>query len=331
MKGKLFFVFWCVIGGGLIAISLVSRDQSNAMIARVESRVISVSFEDPVKIQSILVVPGQKVNQGDVLLIAESSGLDLDLDQKRNQLAQLEQQMANANREHSRQLASLKEAFVQKESELRGRIEQLQLEIRESRESNSVIEQITGSGPKEDSLRLLEINQLASDLDFLRRTNRNEQARMTGSLSDKMGTLKGQMAIINKELEVLETKKEKLVCRSEGDGTIGNVFVDIDELVPPYGKLLSLYEKNPSQIKAFVSEVFASQLRVGDSVLVRASGRGIEAKGVIEEIGTRVTDYPQQFNPTNDRYGQEVFIRIPQIHTFLDGEKVLVYPTQLSK
>ena len=129
------------------------------------------------------------------------------------------------------------------------------------------------------------------------------------------------------EIVELENENGQLLRRAEKKGTIGNMFVQRNELVPPYKTLFTVYDLNPTLIKAFVQEQGVQNLRIGARVMVESINRKYEIEGQIIEIGSRVTAYPDKINPlTNQKsYGQEIFVNIPNDNDFLNGEKVFVY------
>jgi multidrug resistance efflux pump len=123
----------------------------------------------------------------------------------------------------------------------------------------------------------------------------------------------------------LNEEKKELIRVSPIDGTIGNVFAQIDELVSPYTTIISIYEAKPTVIKAYVNERRRQDVSVGDKVLVESSNRKYSITGEIFEVGSRITDYPQRLIENQlDLFGQEIFISIPKDNRFLGGEKVFV-------
>ena len=57
-----------------------------------------------------------------------------------------------------------------------------------------------------------------------------------------------------KEIELLEDEANYLKNYAPVDGTIGDVIAQVGELIAPYTTVLSLYEMNPSVIKAYMNE-----------------------------------------------------------------------------
>ena len=129
-----------------------------------------------------------------------------------------------------------------------------------------------------------------------------------------------------KELILLENEANFLNNYAPVDGTIGDVMAQVGELIPPYTTIMSLYEINPTIIKAFMNEKNRYNLSVGDEVLVESSNRDYSISGIVTEVGSRIVTYPNRLLEVQDRkiWGQELFIKIPENNDFLNGEKVYV-------
>lgn len=327
MKKYLFFGFWVVIGILLLILSLISKNEKNAMIARVESRVVALSFQYPVKVRAMHVVPGQRVQKGDLLFEVSSPAIDLDIEQRENELAGLDLEISSVEDELDRKIQLKQTEYEIELAEERSDLRILKAEASARKSSREAVSGITGVAPRNDSVTLIKIRDLELGISALLDQKSKELSALESEKNNRLAILHSQKEIVEKEALALNVMKESLTNRAANEGTVGNVFVENNELVSPYKKLLTLYEIKPTLIKAYVNEGQASILRIGDRVLIRASNREISTEGEIEEIGTRVTDYPIQINPGAEaRYGQEVFIRIPQAHEFLDGEMVLVFP-----
>ena len=103
--------------------------------------------------------------------------------------------------------------------------------------------------------------------------------------------------------------------------------MQLNELVPPYQSILSIYSLNPTIIKAFVNERGMRGINVGANVEVESTNRMYKISGEIIEIGSRITSFPEKLNVINGvkSYGQEIFVKISENNKFLNGEKVYVY------
>jgi HlyD family secretion protein len=131
---------------------------------------------------------------------------------------------------------------------------------------------------------------------------------------------------LQKELEALVLEETELVRRAEIDGTIGNVNAQTGELLSPYTTILSIYESNPTVIKAVMNEGYKYAMEVGKVVKVESMNRSYSIEGKVTEIGARIIEYPSRLksNQNIQMWGQELFIKIPKDNKFLNGERVIV-------
>ena len=90
--------------------------------------------------------------------------------------------------------------------------------------------------------------------------------------------------------------------------------------------MLSVYENNPTIIRAFTNEHNNIDLVSGTEVLVESTNRQYKIKGTIVEIGSRIIEYPDRLRTFDQlpSWGREIFIQIPEESKFLNGEKVFV-------
>lgn len=313
----------------LAALSLVYRDSSEAMVAQVESEVAVISYPKAVRVSKLYVVPGQDVKKGDLLLEVERPDLKLDLEKKENDLNRSDLERTAVIEGYNSDLSLL-------EAEITGKIERLQsekiqiqtgLEVRT--ESKERLSQMIGvkSLTKPDTVTQVKLNSLDQEINSLRTIFSREQRRLSAKKDNELQLLSAQEVILNKELSELRKETSQLVRRSEFDGTIGNVYVQMNELVPPYNRIISVYNSRPSVIKAYSGEREVTELSIGKEVTVKSTNRTYSIDGVITEIGSRVTAYPDKISPVQGQkyYGQEIFIEIPEENQFLNGEKVYVY------
>ena len=64
MREKSFYIVWFVVVVFLVILSLSYRDRAHAIVAQVESQKTAISFQKPVRIKKIYVVPGQEIKDG---------------------------------------------------------------------------------------------------------------------------------------------------------------------------------------------------------------------------------------------------------------------------
>jgi HlyD family secretion protein len=137
-----------------------------------------------------------------------------------------------------------------------------------------------------------------------------------------------QVRTIDLLLRDLNQQASYRIAIAEFSGIIGSVHAQLDELVPPYTTVLTIYESQPTIIKAYLSERTANRSLIGQKVNVESYNRTYSISGRITEIGKRIVPYPSMIDPSlngSQSYGQEIFIEIPDDNDFLNGEKVYVF------
>lgn len=328
MKRFTLYIAWFAVGLVLLFYSLNYQGGEEAMLAQVESEVMAVSYQKAVLVKNIYVTPGQVVDSGDLLIKVERPDLELDLDKKITEKNHTEKRIVEADEIYRNALNLLTTEYKRKKTLLLSEKDELEYELKLINErkrkldSISNIPFITG-----DSLLKKQIELVDSQLKSLDDEFSLEKRKLQNTLENDTFHLKSELLIIEQEIVDLENENKQLLRKAEKKGTIGNLYVQLNELAPPYKTLLSVYDINPTLIKAFVHEKGVQNLKIGSTVMVESINREYSIEGQIIEIGSRVTAYPDKINPLMNQksYGQEIFINIPDENDFLNGEKVYVY------
>lgn len=322
-----FYLIWLSLAVGLTLVSFYYKPTTGAMMAEVRSNVTTISYEKPIRVKNIHVVPGQEIKKGDLLVELIQSKIDLDLQQKTNDIQSIQLELEANQSEYQGKINLLN-------LETEGKVSRLQSELleektalgieNEQKKKFSEVLNIPESGV--DTVRLLKLKSLENEIKQLQIFQSKETIQMRARKINREQLLNSQLDILEQELKVLQNESVSLNKYADSGGVIGNVFAEKDELIPPYGKILSVYELNPTLIVAYLNEREVQKITPGTPVLVESQSRGIKIQGSIKELGSRVTKYPETLNNGSLlRYGQEIFITIPPENDFLNGEKVLVY------
>ena len=312
----------------LIVVSFQYKGGGDAMVAQVESQVMAISYQKPVLIRKIYVSPGQVVDSGDMLIEVEWPDLSLDLDKKLTEKHFFERKINEATVYYDNSMKILQADFNRKLNLLEADKEELEYELQLSREREKKMGDVSSfSFTSNDTLELNRIRLIDGQVENLSYELELEQLQLLKTFQYDTSNYHSELIIINKEIIELEMESAKLVRRAEKSSTIGNSFVQLNELVPPYKTLLSVYDLNPTLIKAFIHERGVKNLQIGSKVKVESVHKRYSIEGQIIEIGSRITSYPDKINPLYQQksYGQEIFINIPDENNFLNGEKVYVY------
>ncbi|MFT6883396.1 MAG: multidrug resistance efflux pump, partial [Marinoscillum sp.] len=323
--GKYLFVsVWILLAIALAIISLRYKSRTEALVAVVTSQEVSISFKSPVVVSNIFVIPGQEVNQGDTLLIVSRPDLELDIEQKLNEIESLQSNIIQAEHDFLSRIELLKLERDSKINRLTAELNTIKTELNQQ----AIIKQRLSSNESinlSDSVVLIQAQAIEQEIADLNRYFAKEIGRKRSMLNDDLEIMGRSLALTKRELESLYDQKGNLIRTARFKGVVGTLTAQIDELVAPYKTLLSLYEAQPTLIKAFQNEQLAVIVSPGDSVRVVSENRLYSAMGVVIELGARITNYPDKIQPINAQtlsYGQEIFIEISSQNTFLNGEKV---------
>jgi multidrug resistance efflux pump len=305
------------------------KDKTKAMVAQVENQVTVISYQKPIRIKAIYVVPGQEVKKGDKLFVAESTNLEADIYQKSSELNSLNIQETGLNKHYQLEQDILKSETSFKILAMENELNELMLEKR-IQDQNSVRLRSVFEGTvntQVDSIKLARILFLEKEMVNQSRQMEVRMIQMTSRFTQDTSLIKGKIKIIKNDLLKLKGESADLIQYAEQTGNVGNLYVQLNELVPPYQSILSIYSLNPTVIKAFINERGIAGLNVGAKVQVESTNRTYRISGEIIEIGSRITSFPEKLNAINgiNSYGQEIFVKISENNRFLNGEKVYVY------
>jgi HlyD family secretion protein len=330
IRQYLFVTFWVVILILLLIFSTVSTDTNKAIVAQVEPTKRAVSYHKAVRVLEIYAIPGQKVSPGDMLVKVERPDLILDVERKHYQLERIriEKNIASKKFEDKQKLLSLeKDAKIRK---IETEKAQLEVIVSNNQQLSNRFGKLTGFADTMaiygDSYYEIDLEAMDEEMEHVLQEywqNKDISARI---FEQEMKSLEIEELEIEQELQALIDEEEQLIKRAEVAGTIGSISAQPGELLSPYSTILSIYDLNPTVIKAFMNEGFKYPAEVGQRVTVESTNRKYKIEGQIFEVGSRIIEYPNRLK-ANERlamYGQELFIKIPSGNNFLNGERVFV-------
>lgn len=330
IRQYLFVAFWVVIIVLLLLFSTFSTDTNKAIVAQVEPTKRAVSYHKAVRVLEIYAIPGQKVAPGDMLVKVERPDLILDVERKKYQLdrIRIEKNIAEKKYGDKQKLLALeKDATLRK---LRTDKAQLEVIVSNNQQLSNRFGKLTGYADTlaiyGDSYYEIDLEALDDEMEYVLQEFRQNIDISARIFEQEMKSLEIQEFEIEQELQALKDEEEQLIKRAEVAGTIGSVNAQPGELLSPYSTILSIYDLNPTVIKAFMNEGFKYPAEVGQKVTVESTNRKYKIEGQISEVGSRIIEYPNRLK-ANERlamYGQELFIKIPSNNNFLNGERVFV-------
>ena len=329
IRSRIFVIIWLLILATLAFLGFHYKDKSKAMVAQVENQVTVISYQKPIRIKAIYVVPGQEVKKGDKLFIAESTNLEADIYQKNSELNSLNIQEVGLNSNFQLEQDILRSETSFEIMRMKNEINELELEKRIYNQNWKKLKGVFEGTVNDqlDSIKLARILFLKKEIINQSRQMEVRIVQMTTKFHQDTSLIRGKIKILKNDLTKLELESSDLIQYADQTGNIGNLNVQLNELVPPYQSILSIYSLNPTIIKAFVNERGMRGINVGANVEVESTNRMYKISGEIIEIGSRITSFPEKLNAINGvkSYGQEIFVKISENNKFLNGEKVYVY------
>ncbi|WP_421875407.1 HlyD family secretion protein [Marinoscillum sp.] len=326
MKKYIFFIVWLILAAGLAFVAFSSED-SAAILAEVEPRSYAVSFEKNVRIKELYVVPGEQILKGDPLIRVERPDLLIEKENKQNKLTLLK---ANLNK---RELQKENKLYLN-DLEYDLKIKQLENKIQEIKASLDQQQRIQEDFKKldwqkqvtPDSMLLSKLQLLEGEKKLLNREYQLKRKEINSNYALEEANASAEIDLLEKEIQLLETEEMELTQYARVNGTIGSIHVETDQLVPAYTNLLSVYENNPTIIRAFTNEHNEIELESGSVVYIESTNRQYRIKGTVIEVGSRIIQYPERLRTFDQMpsWGREIFIEIPEESKFLNGEKVFV-------
>jgi multidrug resistance efflux pump len=330
IRRSLLLVFWVLIVIVLLLFSLVFKDTTSAIVAQVEPMKHAISYHKAVRIEEVFVIPGQRIQPGDVLVRVVRPDLVLDEEKKQHEIEKLKIERSLIESKYRLRQQQL---MIDKETDLRkitSEIEQLEVIMTNNRELSSQFGALTGYSDTLEqhgkSYYEIELEVLNKEMEVITDTYRLQTASLKKVHEEELRSFDILATQLHHELNVLIHEQEQQVRTAEIHGTVGSVNVQPGELLSPYTTILSIYESNPSIIKAVMNEGYKYEMEVGDIVSVESSNRQYSIDGKVIEIGARIIEYPNRLktNQNLQMWGQEVFIKIPEDNMLLNGERVFV-------
>ena len=329
IRSKIFVIIWLLILATLAFLGFHYKDKNKAMVAQVENQVTVISYQKPIRIKAIYVVPGQEVKKGDKLFVAESTNLEADIYQKNSELNSLNIQEVGLNNNYRLEQDILRSETSFEIMKMKNEISELMLEKRINDQNSRKLKAVFDGtiNTQIDSIKLARILFLKKEIINQSKHMEVRIIQITSKFNQDTSLIRGKIKILKNDLSKLELESSDLIQYADQTGNIGNLNVQLNELVPPYQSILSIYSLNPTIIKAFVNERGVSGVNVGAKVKVESTNRLYRISGEIIEIGSRITSFPEKLNVINgvNSYGQEIFVKISKNNQFLNGEKVYVY------
>ncbi|MEE9437700.1 MAG: hypothetical protein V3V14_01790 [Saprospiraceae bacterium] len=293
-----------------------------------ENKETEINHDKDVLIDKILVVNGQEVKKGDLLI--EVFNTDR-IPTKINAL-NLEKQEIDVNtilkkQEVEHRIRVLETEKDSKLLELKSKIKTVKRKI----ELNKSLFKDLKSIDRQHNVEKLPIEL---ELDFLRAKQQELTTKYDQDIAFYNRTLnqlskpsKIKKNIVNSQLEKVQSENDKIQIFAPSDGLIGSVFCKEGEHITAFSTLMNFYKHNPTQVKGYVHESLILKVKVGDKLEVTSSlHANHKIIGEVLGLGSRIVEIPERLRKNAEirTYGREVLIKIAAENNFLQKEKVML-------
>lgn len=305
------------------------RGSSSSNVGITQAAKYKISAEKPGSIKEIYVSPGQEVKAGDLLVEMENSGLEIQIDKLKNEVAALKKEKEEKSTLVESKIAYLRAEGGIKDKSLESEIEQISSEVALNRRLTA---EFIGKQENDDQLKD-ELNPQDIKVGSLQEMKKlNSQAvnirieDLKNDHSSDMLSLSNVIDLKERELHLMQVEKEKMNKYATSDGIVEGVFVRKGEDVQSFVPLISLNPKSPNSVIGYIMGPRARELSVGQKVMVSAlNNKSLVVEGEVIGLGA-INELPEilQKSTAVKAFGREVFIKISAGNHFATGEKVLI-------
>ena len=320
--------FYILIGAMFLAMLFISsryfKGSGDASIGVAQSREYKINSDKSALVKSIKVVPGQEVNEGDLLIELTSETLEIEIAKLVNRITVLKSERAEKAK-----LADAEISYIKAQNNIT--LEELELEIRQTTSELKMNEALTkdfvaAEKSTQDSPLEIKINSLKQQKKIhLMEQDIKIKDVLQESTTEQM-LLENQIALQQSELELMKSEKSKLNKYANAAGVVKNVYVKAGEQVDAFTPLLEVNPKRPTTIIVYLVGKKSDLYPIGASVSVSSYDQRRNAvAGKVIGYGS-VSELPEilQKSTATTAFGQEVFIEVPAENFLANGEKVLV-------
>ncbi len=298
------------------------RSSGNSSVGITYSKGFKINADKSAQVKSVLVVPGQQVKAGDVLIELTSFNLDLELSKLQNRITTLKSERAEKAKLAAAEIAYMK-------AELGIEIEKLNLEIAQTETELALNKKLTNEFSQQS---IAEENPLHQKIEALKVQRAKYEESITIKRKDILQETATEEYLLDNQVRLLEQEREMLIADKGNlrklattDGVVESVFVKAGEQVDAYTALLSVNPVHPTTVIGYLVGK-KNTLPIGAEVTIRSYENNQHVfPGKVIGYGS-VVQLPLilQKSTAVTGFGREFFIEIDGQNDFANGERVLI-------
>lgn len=294
-----------------------------------ENEETEINLDYDVEVMKIFVVPGQAVSKGDTLIKVKNIKLNQDIIHNSKEINIIRAEKQAWLEDEQNKIKSL-------ELEKQTRLANLNLDIIQLK-AEKTFQQKLWQGLKTipDSVLVQtervdeKIAEKTEEINTIKSQYEQEIKQLRSTLRSGLNPFNQEELKINSEIDYTNKRIEKMHVLAPHSGLVGNVHCSEGEFIDAFTALISYYEPNPTQVKAFVSENQVVQVNLGDTFkIIAIRDENLNYEGILVGLGSRIVEIPERMRkiPEVKSYGREVVIEIPPDNLLLQKEKVRLQP-----
>jgi len=317
-----------LLGLFLFNYSQKSSESSELFFGFAENKETEINLDYPVKVDKIMVKPGDFIEAGTQLAELTQINLSKDINDEQLRINELTSEFMTRKNDIESEISVLESERSQDLKELEDEIQKLIAERKFTQSLSSGLKTLEIE-PSKDSQSLYE-SELAALNDRKALINSNYDARISSKnlrIDDEKGIYNSAVKRHKSDVGFAEEKIKKLDLKSPSNALVGNVHIKEGEYIQSFKTMVTLYEPNPTLVAGFVHESMIVDVKVGDKFYVRSAlNLKNGCTGVVTGMGSRIVEIPERLRKMAElkTYGREVLISIPAENKFLQKEKVVI-------
>ncbi len=309
------FLYWLIFPLGLWGFYLINKQMESSptnFLGYAESHQVSLNLPVDVMVDSIFVQNGDIVPAGTKLLSVTS--YDIDMSERK---AKLEQQALDIRSKWTHQeIKSKKAALI---SDMESTLAALESKKNGLVEEVSFYQTLLPSSKKTTNPQVV---ALESEIQQVKATYTKQLKEFDKWLSLPAEETIEKMAIAA-EIDYIEHTRNGFMLKAPFDCIVSELTPNSGAYAESFSSLITLSEKLPGYVKAYIDERHHQSISAGDTVLVSKAWHPENAvSGIVSQKGLKILEIPEKYRQVTNvkQYGVEVIILIPAKHTFLEKE-----------
>lgn len=323
MKINILYIFLFLLLGIAVFLFMGMADQGKTTVfgfTETEGQVLNV--EHTAVVADVRVRTGDQVYTGDTLMILNRPELEEETTRKTVEIEVTAAEENVRERDIDLEIQKLRSASAEKIDDFKSQIQLL----KEEDEKRAALRKMVDRR-KQKSPNAQKIVRLEKAIDKEVKRFRAEFRELKKIQKAESTVFESKKNTAEKEIDMIEKRKEQLVLIAPMRGYIEEVFVFENQKTPQFSQLVKINPSRPNKVMGFLPESADVAYQLGDSVTVASFTRPeIKARAILIGNSKQMVELPMRLRKMKQvgAWGRELFIHLPFNNEFLIGEKTII-------